>query len=452
MRERKFYNRRIAPFFVGVFLFFAAFAAPLGIPFSKNEPVVSAAAYETGRLPRGVKVDGVQVGGMSRKKAAHVVRTLLSEKVPSLTVKTPEGEYLFSYPQIGFSDNLESLLSSAKKNGEYKTEVRYFLNGEEEQAEFICANNRKTAFDAEVRFSSAGFSYEKESAGISCDKKKLLKDIREALDDGAAEDGTHFRDVTLSTKKVYPKKTEADVKKGTKKISSFTTHFNADDRGRSANIALAAQRINGTTVYPNQEFSFNAKVGARTKANGFKEAKIIQSGEFIVGTGGGVCQASTTLYNAAVLAGLKITARKPHSLAVHYVPPSRDAMVSSSSDFRFKNPYSYPVYLAAEAKRGEITVTFYGRDAGYRYEIVSKVTGEVPPPAPIEKTGSFDGVIREGKAGIKSEAYLETYYGGRLIKREKLRTDTYAPIRGIVGKKSEEKPSGKNGSSNPQSR
>lgn len=225
------------------------------------------------------------------------------------------------------------------------------------------------------------------------------------------------------------------MKSGAKKIASFTTYFNTEDGGRSANIALAAARLDGKTIYPDEEFSFNATVGARTKENGFREAKIIQAGEFIVGTGGGVCQASTTLYNAAVLSGLKITARKPHSLAVHYVKPSRDAMVSSLNDFRFKNPYRYPVYLSAKVKNGGITVTFYGRDTGYRYEIISLVTGEVPPPDPIEKPGDTDGIIREGKAGIKSEAYLETYYGGKLIKREKLSADTYSPIRGIVARK-----------------
>lgn len=118
------------------------------------------------------------------------------------------------------------------------------------------------------------------------------------------------------------------------------------------------------------------------------------------------------LYNAAVLAGLKITARHPHSLAVAYVPPSRDAMVSSYNDFRFKNEFSYPVYLSLKVKGEGITATFYGKDNGYTYEIISEVTGEIPPPDPIEKKGNFEGVIKEGKAGIKSIAYLETYRYG----------------------------------------
>lgn len=198
---------------------------------------------------------------------------------------------------------------------------------------------------------------------------------------------------------------------------------------------MAASRIDGSTVRPKEEFSFNVTVGPRSKEKGFQEAKVIQDGEFIVGYGGGVCQASTTLYNAAVLAGLKITARKAHSLAVHYVEPSRDAMVSSYTDFRFRNEYAYPVYVSMKVRGDAVTATFYGKDEGYRYEIVSQVTGEIPPPDPIERWGDVEGVVREGKAGLKSEAYLETYLYGKLIKREKLRTDSYAPIRGVITKK-----------------
>lgn len=392
-------------------------------------------AARNGRIPRGVTVDGVPVGGMTKKKAKEFLRKL-REPLPTLTVHTPAGDYCFSRPQIGFSDNLDELLSAAVRGGKYQAEIRYFLNGPETQAEYICANNALSALDAEVVFSREGFSYEESRAGIVCDKERLKKEIAESLAAGPVSDGeggARFSDVTLHTRTQKPAKTLADAKRGTQKISAFSTFFNSGDKGRTGNISLAASRIDGRTILPGEEFSFNAVVGERTKANGFGEAKVIKDGEFIVGVGGGVCQVSTTLYNAAVLAGLKITARKPHSLAVHYVEPSRDAMVSSVTDFRFRNTHSYPVYLSLKVKGEQITATFYGVDEGYRYEIVSVTTGEIPPPDPIEKKGDYEGVIREGKPGIRSEAYLETYRYGKLLKREKLRTDSYAPVRGIVG-------------------
>lgn len=440
----KSYTARFAPLFAGAFLFLAAFSLP-SVPASAEAEPVGTFACLSDKLPRGVKVDGVLVGGMNKKKAADLLRKLLAEKTPTLTIEAPDGRYSFSYPEIGFSDNLEEILTNAEKKGVYASEAKYFFKGEDAQTEYICANNERIALDAEVRFSSEGFVYEKERAGVRCDRARLKKEIGAALAAGGTrgEDGVlRFPKVSLHTRAVAPKRTESAVKRDTKKISSFTTYFNTDDRGRCANIARAAAKLDGKTIRPDEEFSFNGTVGARTKENGFKEAKVIQDGEFILGVGGGVCQVSTTLYNAAVLAGLRITARKPHSLAVSYVEPSRDAMVSSLSDFRFKNTRPYPVYLSAKVNGDGLTVTFYGRDEGYRYEIISVKTGEIPPPAPIEKISAEEGVIREGKAGIKSEAYLETYRYGKLIGREKLRTDAYGPIRGIVGVK---KPAVKDG-------
>jgi len=447
MKKRKFYNFLIAPLLGAFFVVFAALTPQKGADISAfaEEPQATAVAEETEKkglsekVARGVKVDGIFVGGMQIRKAERLLRAVHAKRVPMLVVETQAGRYSFTYPEIGFSDNFEEILSTAEKRGEYSSTVRYRLNEPERQTEYICANNRVSPLDAEARFSSAGFEYEAEREGIVCDADRLKKDIERALSSEAKEgtDGVRrFPVVSLHVRRIAPRRTEAAVKKDTVKISSFTTYFNADDRGRSENIALAAARIDGTVIRPNEEFSFNGMVGKRTKENGFKEAKIIQDGQFIAGIGGGVCQASTTLYNAAVLAGLKITARRSHSLAVHYVDPSRDAMVSSSSDFRFKNPKTYPVYLSAKVRGDGLTVTFYGRDEGYRYEIISVKTGEIPPPEPLEKPGVSGESIREGKPGLTSEAYLETYLYGKLIERKKISSDKYGAIRGVVGKKS----------------
>ena len=220
-----------------------------------------------------------------------------------------------------------------------------------------------------------------------------------------------------------------------KPLASYTTYYNPDDKGRSSNIQLACKRIHGVTVQPYGEFSFNKTVGKRTRSAGFQDAKIIIDGEFVIGVGGGVCQVSTTLYNAALLAGLKITESHPHSLSVSYVPPSRDAMVSSESDFSFFNPLSAPIRLTATAADGVLKISIFGENDGGRYEIISYVTQEIPPPEPIIRAGNEDKIVRREKQGIKSEAYLEKYVGNALIARKRLRKDTYAPVQGIIVKK-----------------
>ena len=219
------------------------------------------------------------------------------------------------------------------------------------------------------------------------------------------------------------------------KISSYTTYFNTEDRGRCENITIAAELISGITVQPYGEFSFNQTVGRRTEEAGFQQAKIIVNGEYVLGTGGGVCQVSTTLYNAALKSGLTVTEFHPHSLQVGYVPPSRDAMVSTQSDLCFINPHSFPVRLTAEVFNGGVRVCFLGKKDAYRYELVSQVLSETPPPAPIVKEGEREEILRSPKNGIRSEAYLERYLGDKLLSRKRLRTDEYLPIQGIIVKK-----------------
>ncbi len=218
-------------------------------------------------------------------------------------------------------------------------------------------------------------------------------------------------------------------------LSSYTTYFNAEDKGRSENIRIATSLIDGVIIQPYGEFSFNQTVGRRTQEAGFQQAKIIVGGEYVLGVGGGVCQVSTTLYNAVLKSGLEVTEFHPHSLRVSYVAPSRDAMVSTQSDLRFFNLYAHPVLLKASVLKGGIRVAFYGKNEGDRYEVAQKVLGEIPPPPPIVKEGEKEDVLRAPQNGTKSEAYLERYRGDKLVSRKRIRIDEYRPIQAILVKK-----------------
>lgn len=222
---------------------------------------------------------------------------------------------------------------------------------------------------------------------------------------------------------------------GWEKMSSYTTYYNAEDRGRCENIAIAAELIDGATIQPYGEFSFNKTVGRRTQEAGFRQAKIIVNGEYVLGVGGGVCQVSTTLYNAALKSGLTPLEYHPHSLQVAYVQPSRDAMVSSECDLQLYNPHTFPVYVSAEVFEGGVRVAFYGKNEGDRYEMISHTLEEIAPPAPIVKKGDREEIIRSPKNGVRSELYLERYQNGVLVSRKRIRVDEYRPIQGIIAKK-----------------
>ena len=227
----------------------------------------------------------------------------------------------------------------------------------------------------------------------------------------------------------------SDEKFEVKLLSSYTTYFDKKNEDRSHNIRLAASLINGTVVQNGDIFSFNNVVGQRTAERGFKKAAIIENGEFVEGVGGGVCQVSTTLYNAALLSGCKIAEYHPHSLAVSYVPPSRDAMVSGTFfDLRFENATGSTLYIKAISGENYVRFQFYGRDFGIRYDLHSSVTGSIE--APEEFTDNI-ALVRGGKSGVISEGYLTVTKNG--ISREIfLRRDKYAPQKKITLKTSDD--------------
>ncbi len=227
------------------------------------------------------------------------------------------------------------------------------------------------------------------------------------------------------------------------KRAEFYTSYRTSSTERKSNVCLAAKAIDGTLIEVGGEFSFNRTVGERTEARGYKKAKIIVGGRFIDGVGGGVCQVSTTLYNAALLAGLKITEFHPHSLPVSYVAPSFDAMVNSgSADLRFLNDTLSPVVIKAAADGEVLKITVYGEPMREKLIRKSVVIDKIAAPAEevvADENGEFpelyEGerkVISYSRDGYKSEGYLIKLINGAPVSSVKIRTDSYLAVRGKI--------------------
>ncbi|WP_174613048.1 VanW family protein [Virgibacillus ihumii] len=169
----------------------------------------------------------------------------------------------------------------------------------------------------------------------------------------------------LPVEKVYPRvDSELIAEIREQKIGDYVTYFKPSNKERSHNIDLAAEAINNHVVFPGETFSFNRVVGKRTKEKGYKRAPVIVKGELSEDIGGGICQVSSTLYNAVDLKGIQITERYSHSRRVPYVPPGRDATVSwYGPDFEFKNNYKRPLLIRAFARNGKMLVSIYSSDA-----------------------------------------------------------------------------------------
>jgi vancomycin resistance protein YoaR len=154
----------------------------------------------------------------------------------------------------------------------------------------------------------------------------------------------------------------ADIR--VKQIGSYATYYNKNNNERSHNISLAAEAINNHVVFQGEVFSFNEVVGKRTKEKGYLPAPIIIKGELYEGVGGGICQVSSTLFNAVDRAGVQIVQRYSHSRRVPYVPPGRDATVSwYGPDFTFKNVHNQPILIRATANHGTVYISIYSSDS-----------------------------------------------------------------------------------------
>ena len=192
-------------------------------------------------------------------------------------------------------------------------------------------------------------------------------------------------------------------------LSQFSTNYSASDKDRTTNLILAANKINGTVLMPGETFSYNTVVGERTIAAGYKEAPIYVSGQVVDGLGGGICQITTTLYNAVLYANLEIVERSNHQFVPSYSKPSRDAtVVYGSIDFKFKNNRNYPIKINCSVRNGVAKFEIYGLKTNndYEVEITSKVTGQ-------------------NSNYTYSEAYKTLKQNGKVISTTLLSRDTY---------------------------
>lgn len=171
-----------------------------------------------------------------------------------------------------------------------------------------------------------------------------------------------------------------------KPIGHYTTYYNTGNKNRSHNLALASKSINSFVLFPGEIFSFNQVVGKRTEHKGYLRAPVIVRGELAEDIGGGICQVSSTLFNAVDRAGLQIVQRYSHSRNVPYVLPGRDATVSwGGPDFSFQNQYNQPILIRSFAGGGAMSVSIYSSDAiNYKPRNVPGMTKRLPEEIPIE--------------------------------------------------------------------
>ena len=240
---------------------------------------------------------------------------------------------------------------------------------------------------------------------------------------------------TIPAKITYPNVTAAQLEAEYTDcvIATYSTDYSTSSANRKENIRLAASKINGVILNPGDVFSFNGIVGPRTEATGYKVAHVYSGNKVVDGIGGGICQVSSTLYNAVVFADLEIVYRTNHSLPVSYVPLGRDATVSYGTiDFKLKNNKETPIKFEAIADGTNLTINVYGRKKYMKdISIETAVVGYIPfSVSEVEDASLAAGerVVKErGANGTRVEAYKIVKENGNVVSRTLLAKSSYSP-------------------------
>jgi vancomycin resistance protein YoaR len=281
--------------------------------------------------------------------------------------------------------------------------------------------------DARVRFANGIVEVVPSQSGQTLELEPSLQNLLAALRELPAAQ-TRFE---LAMRPTPPRIPTEAARAITGVMASYTTRFPGYQVSRNHNIRLAASALDGRILMPGERLSYNQAVGKRTLKQGFRPAPVILYGEKRLGVGGGICQVSSTLYNAALLGELKIVRRANHSIPVDYVPLGRDATVTDTGiDLVIENPHDHPIAVATELGRSSLTIRVLGQPVAGR-TVVLKTERSQPKSPPITRIPDPNlpvgkqRVIKKGAAGVRVVLWREVYENGVLVTRERVATSVY---------------------------
>lgn len=304
-----------------------------------------------------------------------------------------------------------------------------------------CTKFDREAVDTGLERKDGVFSIVEGKEGYSLDVETSIDTICEYLTD---EWDREACTIPLNITVLEPRGTEEELSKVGDVLGTFTTSYTSSGSSRSANVANGCNLINGTILYPGDEFSAYEAVSPFTQANGYYMAGSYLNGKVVDSLGGGICQVSTTLYNAVLLSELEVTQRYNHSMIVTYVDPSADAAIAESSgkDFKFINNTDYPIYIEGYTKNKHITFTIYGvetRPEGRTVEYISEVLEVTNPTGEVIYTDSSKPIgymeVTSAHIGYKARLWKVVKENGTEVSREIVNTSSYkmVPRSAVVG-------------------
>ncbi|MBE5934568.1 MAG: hypothetical protein E7262_02100 [Lachnospiraceae bacterium] len=439
---------------------------------TEDEEIVE---FEEEMICNGVFIDDIEIGGESVTEAREKVTSYLSELLnKKVVVKANDKEVETTVEKLGASFTESDYVSQALNIGKFGNVIRRYKDLKD-------VENDKKVYEVEITFdekkvdsfvkneaSKCNIEAKEPSVSVSgrlpasnASSSFILKEgvIGKCIDEDELKSDLNKKikkwnkkDIKLeaTVKEQKPKNDIETLRKCNDRLAQFTTNYSSSSSARCKNISTATSKIDGSIVYPGEEFSILDKIAPFTKSNGYAEAGSYSQGKVVDSLGGGVCQVSTTLYNAILRAELQITMRNNHSMVVSYVPVSADAMIASSAsrDFKFKNNTDVPIYIEAYTSGKNVTFNVYGeetRPANRTIKFQNKILKTLQPGKDVitkdkTKPKTYREVTQSAHVGYKAEYYKIVYINGAEKDRVKVNSSYYqaAPKYITVGDKEEE--------------
>ena len=402
-----------------------------------------------------ITVESTNIGGMTKDEAKKALEEKYGKAIleKKLEVKAKDKSYVLDYSKLNARYNIEDTVDKAfalHRDKSLMDAYKFIKSGSGEKIDLelttdnayikefiktIANENNRDAKNASISISGGKISVSDSANGNKLDEEDLENKILEKINGELGET------VSLEAKidVLEPSIKGESLRRINGKMSTYSTNFASSASGRAANIELSTKAINGKLLMSGETFSYNEVVGERTRARGYQDAGVIIGNKVENGLGGGICQTSSTLYQAVIRSGLKSVERYNHSLTVGYLPKGFDATVSwGGPDYKFKNTYDFPVYIEGYCSNRNVIFNVYGDTTANNksYDLTSEVYETLTPNTQtIQDPNLPEGQTVTEKSpttGYRVKTYLHTYENGTLVKTEQISNDTYQKVDGVV--------------------
>lgn len=411
----------------------------------------------------GIYIEDVYVGGDTKEEAIEKLDLVISQKEDKmLTLNVHQQSYEVSLSDLGVSFSYDNVVEEAVrygksgnlikrfkeqqdvKNNELHLHLDYKVNETAFEEVFQVNGNTwfQSAQNATIYKDEEGIQITEEVVGTTCDLEATKESFKTFFDESYQYGDTSFDVVVMEE---IPQVTSEELEQiEFTVLGSFTTNYASSSWNRKKNVQNAIDFINGTVLMPGEEFNTSRTIMPFTKANGYYDAGSYLNGEVVQSLGGGVCQVSTTLYNAVLCSELEVVQRFPHSMTVAYVQLAADAAISGEAkNFIFKNNLDTPIYIEGTYTNSHVTFQIYGKEtrpSNRTIEFKNQVLKVIQPPAdivtidPAQPIG-YRKVTQSAHTGYKVNLVKYIYEDGKLVGTEVVNNSSYGaqPARVIEG-------------------